>query len=735
MNRLILKFLGNFLLIILTTGCSKKEWNEYYDRPEWLGPPIYQQLQERKKFTSFLTVIDKAGYQTILSSQGWWTLFAPNDDAFKSFLSDNQLNSIDDISETQAQAIVKYSLILDAFRKDQLTNYQTASGAVPNMAYKRRTAYYDFVKEGPGGEIKKIVDGNSISSNGINTGVYITNDNNNKHIPYFIKGFMDRKELTETDYTAFFPDVSLTDFNVAGARVVTADITAENGIIHEIDKVILPLKSIDEQLASKPEYADFKKLLDDYLVTHTENTELTHRYNVLTGSPDKVYVKLYNNQIAFAPNSENYSNNTTDPQIDGFSMVAPTNSALKEYLYGDNGILEKYGSFTAAPAAVLTDFINAHMWNATLWPSKISTIKNSQNEDATFSASAVLEHKMASNGVFTGVNEVQQANVFRTVYSKPYLDPAYSHMTRVLDETSIKYSLINPTIGYTLFNISNDQFGAEGYGYDTRFLIWTYSVNGVAQSTALAKDNIYRIVQTSVIPGKVNDLSGEGVLQTFNEEYIKYKNGKVYAAGNEDVGDVVTIDNVENTANGPVYYTRGILKFTVKELGFHLAKLASSQPSRFSHFYNYLLNSVVYTSATQVITGTSTGSFYTILVPTNAAIEQAVRDGILPGNTATGEPNFNPSDANQVANFIKYHILNKKTVAADGKTDEPMTLETLLTNLEGGKEYIQITKQASGLRLQDTKGNTVTLDVPHSNNLANRTLIHSINNVLRYGDL
>ena len=41
--------------------------------------------------------------------------------------------------------------------------------------------------------------------------------------------------------------------------MVTQNITAENGVIHEIDKVISPLPSIDEYLRSKPEYSEFKK--------------------------------------------------------------------------------------------------------------------------------------------------------------------------------------------------------------------------------------------------------------------------------------------------------------------------------------------------------------------------------------------------------------------------------------------------------------------------------------------
>ncbi len=726
-----------FLAFWLLSACSKKEWDDYYGRPDWLGAPIYQQLEERQNFKSFLALADKAGYKTILSSQGWWTLFAPNDAAFSLYFKENGIGSVDQISVKDAQAIVKYSLVIDAYRKDQLTNYQVAGGGQPNMAYKRRTAYYDFVKDGPNAQYKKIVDGNSTAKDGVNSGAYIANDNNNKHIPYFIQGFMDNKQLTAADYNAVFPNITYSGFNVAGSSVVNADILAENGVIHEIDHVITPLKNIDDELATRPEYSAFKKLLDDYMVSYVENADLTSRYKVLTGATDKVFVKLYSSALAFAPNSENFTNNTTDPQMDGFSLVAPSNTAMNEYLYNpQTGILRKFKSFDAAPASVLNDFLRSHMWSASLWHSQLKTLPNAQNERATFDLADVREEKIMSNGMFYGVDNVQRANVFSTTYSVPYLDPAYLLFVRALEETSVKYSLINPNRKFTIFTISDSQFAQANITYSSQYIKWVYTLNGVEQNAQASQTRAHRIVQNSIINGDLPSLSGRGLLLTYNDEYIKYDNGKLYGAGNEDVGDVATVTSSENTINGHAYSTSGIIKFTEKEIGFHLQKLAASDPANFSHFYNYLLNSVVYNATTQVITGTSTGTSYTIFVPTNAAIEDAVRKGLLPGNASTGAPTFAPAQdqIEKVSKFIKYHILNKKTIADDGKPDDATAVETLLASLDGEKEYVNVTKQTSSLRLLDSKGNFVTTNQVLSNNLSNRTLIHSINKVLEYAD-
>src|SRR5476651_184760 len=78
------------LLLVLSvfSSCKKKAFDEHYERPATLAPPIYQVLQARGNFTNFLACADKAGYKDILNSQGYWTLFAPNDAAFAKFFAD-----------------------------------------------------------------------------------------------------------------------------------------------------------------------------------------------------------------------------------------------------------------------------------------------------------------------------------------------------------------------------------------------------------------------------------------------------------------------------------------------------------------------------------------------------------------------------------------------------------------------------------------------------------------------
>lgn len=129
-------------------GCQKEEFDKYYGRPANLEDPIFQSLEANGNFTNLISVIETAGYKDILSKAGYWTIFAPNDEAFKMFFQENaQINGLSDIDSLVAQKIVKYALVYNAFRTDHIADFQASYGWEPNMAYKRRTAYYDGFKK------------------------------------------------------------------------------------------------------------------------------------------------------------------------------------------------------------------------------------------------------------------------------------------------------------------------------------------------------------------------------------------------------------------------------------------------------------------------------------------------------------------------------------------------------------------------------------------------------------
>lgn len=731
MKKNIQRLLPLLLLIVLLTNC-KKNFDTYYERPASLESPIYQILTAKGNFKSLLALIDKSGYKETLKNAGYWTFFAPNDDAFTKYFTEKGISGVDKIDSTAARALVQFLLTYNAFTKETLDDYQSSTGWVVNSAFRRRTAYYTGFYDDTlqTGQAVKAIQSNR---NGVTT-PYVAADNNNKYITYFTDQYFTAKGLTADDYTYFYPASQFSGFNVGEAKVVNKDIAAENGIIHEIDRVISPLPSIDEYLRGKPEYSEFKRLYDKYMVSFILNADATNRYKLLTGDGKSVYVKGYNSSLAFSPNNENYLKlQDNDGQQNCWTIFVPTNDVLLDY--EKKVVLEYYGTFENAGTGILLDLLNAHMWQSPVWPSKFGLTNNFVGEEARFNPKTdVIDRKILSNAIFYGTNKVQDANVFSTVYSRAYLDPKFSIMTRLLN-TDLKFTVSYPNLRFTLFMMPDAVLRAAGYDYNTNSNSYTYA--NAALSSETIRQNLLRILNTSVIPGDLPDLStSSGIAEAYNGEFIKWNNNQLISVGSQDNSQTVRVDSTRTMKNGKVYYLNGLLTPTTVNIGTHIVRLGdtlATTTSDFNYFAKFLVRSDVYAAATGEIAGTTAGTLYTVFVPSNNAIMQAVRDGVLPGTASTGVPKFNALTAAEktlVNNFVLYHILAKKTLVPNGK--ESGAFETLLKNAAGEVLPLTVISQPNAMQITDMNSRKANVVLAKSNNLSNRTVIHLIDNYLKY---
>lgn len=738
MYRKIYRLAYVVLIAALFTSCKKK-FDDYYARPDNLAAPIYKQLVDNGKFTNFVSLIDKAGYGQTLGAAGYWTIFAPTDSAFAAdtefaaFIKGRGFNSVAAVDSTTAQMVVQYLLVFNAFEKSRIDDFQSNLGWVPDNAFKRRTAYYSgfYNDTAYNGQAYKAVASNRNNTSS-NTGYYISADNGNKYIPCFTSEYFARQGLTQNDYTYFYPGVTFSGFNIANARVTQKDITAENGVIHIIDKVVTPAKSIDEYLRNKPQYSLFRSILEQFMVLFIKNADATHRYQVLNGGSQDVAVKVYSNLLAFSPNNENYLKlQDNDGQRDGWTMFVPTNDSLSKYI--NTVVLQQYPTINSLPLSIIADLLNAHMWNTTVWPSKFSSTYNYLGEPAKMDPNTdIVEKKMLSNGVFYGTKKVNEPNVFSTVYGKAYLDPRYSLMTRLLD-MEIKSTITNPNVKYTLFMMSDAVLAAKGYSYNAGANNWVFGTS----TNDSNRINLLRMLYSGVIETPNNELANigqtgfSGIIGSYGGEYIKYNGNQVITAGTAERGVTVRIDSVKKVLNGQVVYINDLLYFPYQLIGNNLSTLGTPAASEFNYFWNYLKNSTLFNTTTSEITGIAAGSFYTVFVPKNSAIVQAVNDGVLPGTA--GVPNFTPTltaDKLKVENFINYHILDKRTVIANG--NDIGSFPSLLKNAAGDPVTFSILYPGGVFELGDGYGRKARMVTTLNNNLSNRTVIHLIDNYLKY---
>ncbi|MBC7947712.1 MAG: fasciclin domain-containing protein [Chitinophagaceae bacterium] len=722
----------------LLFGC-KKNFDEFYAPPPDLDPPIYQQLEAMGKFTQFLSLIDKAGYKPTLAAAGYWTMFAPTDSAFQNdtefaaYLQSRNIANLAAIDSATAQSIVQYLLVFNGFEKDRLDDFQSNLGWVVDNSFKRRTAYYTgFYKDTTAaGQIVTAVASNRNNTGGVNS-YYNPADNNNKYINFFTSNYFATKGLNATDYNYFYPNTPYTGFNVANAKVTQQDIAAENGVIHVLDHVVTPQMSLDQYLRTKPEFSEFKNLFNRYMVQFLPNVDATRRYQVLTGNSDNVLVKVYSNLLAFSLNNENYLKlQDNDGQRDSWTLFAPKNDSLLDYL--GKILKEGYGSVNALPLNIIADLLNSHMWQTAVWPSKFNSTFNFLGEPAYLDKNTdVVDKKVLSNGIFYGTSKVNEPNVFSTVYGKAYLNPKFGIMTRLLN-MELRTIITNPGVKYTIFMMPDAVLNAQGYNFNLAANAWTLGTTA-NDSNRL---NLLRILNTGVIETPNNELAGlgtpgfSGIIGSYGGEYIKFNGNQIITAGTRERGITATIDSIKNTKNGRVVYLNNLLYFPYAPIGKDIERLGTPTTSEYNLFWNYLRNSTAYDPTTSTIVGTSPGSFYTILAPRNNAIRQAITDGLLPGTAAT--PNFNPTltaDKVKVEKFIQYHILDKRSIIADGR-DQGSFL-TLLKNAAGDPVTISVLYPGGVLEFGDGFGRKARLINALSNELSNRTTIHLLDNYLKY---
>ncbi|NII27986.1 hypothetical protein HB364_23075 [Pseudoflavitalea sp. X16] len=754
MNKFMLRLFLPVLTLLLFAQCRKKAFDEKYDRPDNLQPPFYQQLQSAGRFTSLLKLIDKSGYKPTLEAGGYWTLFAPNDDAFKQFFTDRGIGSANDIDSVTARAMVQYMLIYNAYKEDRLDDYQATvnnTGWTPSIAFRRRTAYYTGFYTDTAKNNKPVV---ALATNRNNkggaNGNYVTGDDNNKYITYFTNSYFSSFNLSAADYNYFYPNSAYAGFNVGEAKVITKDQVAENGVWHEVDKVITPLMSIDEYIRTKPQYSSFRAILNRLYTNNTisfiYNATASQRYRVLTGKSDSVFVKVYSNLLAYSPNNENFmKEEDNDGQKDCWTLFIPTNAAIDNYV--NNVLCEYYASVDQLPLEVITDFLNAHMFPTAVWPSKFNVTKNIFSEPARFDPYAdVVEKKILSNGFLYGTSKVEEADVFSTVYGKAFLNPQFTMMTRLLKSAGLNLLVSKSNISVNMLLVPDAVFSTAGYSYNATKSQYEYRATPTSSATTNGVyDKLIRIVKTCVFfapyKASTDNLSGSGIVKSGdagNEgDYIKFNNNKLETGGLLDAGITANVDSFKTAANGNVYFINQLPVFSEKGIGFHIKKLGESTSSDYNYFWQYLSNSSYYSATTAEIIGLT--GFSTLFIPSNAAIVQAVNDGLLPGTgTAPSKvPTFNPSNEqgkDLVRKFIQYHILYGHTVVPDGKTESPMNYESFLKNALGTSLKFTVTTTPGVLSIKDNYGRTANVITAQSNNLSNRSVIHLLDNYLKYND-
>ncbi len=573
-------FVLSFLIGVLACaqyGC-KTEFDKYYEYPDNLAGPIYQQLAADTAFTEFVKAIDKLPtFKKAINTSGLYTAFIPSNAAIKKYLRTKySKNSFDEFNmglssdSIAVQGFVDAHFVLDMyfaynFNKailDITGNYIIIGDGGDKFRYflRYREPIYDYLD--------------------VNVNTIRKVRPENKMLSVYMDKYLKKYGMT-SDYEALFGRAP-GDFNVEGAHVLPdkRDIAAINGVIHGIDRVLEPKKNlVDIQKDINPMFdkmgAFNVQLYYDADATASEGTRGETLDSLFRR--DAIFSQMYN-----------YSDENRM-----FTFLNPPKEAYENYI--NQVVIPKYrNSIDSIHFLTKLYLTNNYMLNYAAWSSSM------EHGVITPCYDTIVKPKYssvttASNGLIYNLSDLILPSAFNSVARGFMLNWEYSYFydlainfyaTSTPSGTSTSYNnsiiqyLQDKNKRFTIFIPCNDALkDFEGYGVvrETVFKKSFNAYNYRRSDRRMASRQQDSIVNYMIIPDMV--ITPEDVVSATNKwyetrlgNYIQIKDGKLDGE--------IPLDTYEITDNGIIYYLSGS-KTPIKPGG----SIADIIKANFPNFY------------------------------------------------------------------------------------------------------------------------------------------------------
>lgn len=497
-------------------GC--KDDDVLTGQPSWLGNSIYERLEEDGNYTTMLRLIDDLGQHEVLSHTGSKTLFAANDDAFKTWFANNSwgVKSYDRLSLSQKKLLLNNSMVNNAYLIELLSNGRPQgedNHPEEGRTMRRETAVsiYDSV------QIMK-------PSQMPNTPAWAKFKNSGKSIPilrdatpapmiHFLPAFMKINKFTNDDLDVL-TNHQANDINEAwvnGKKVVERDITCKNGYIQKVSGVIESSPNMAEIIHMHPSMSKWAELMDQFSAPYF-SAEGKREYNRLYNNEDSVYVLryysdltangrledtggLYNNTptgekvrdlLKFDPGWNQYIDDSGENNMnyDAGALLVPSNQALENWWNKEGMDLQmEYGYIDSIPHETIKKLIRVNMLPilTEAVPSKFDRVLNDAKNEMGLTMADIDSVYMGCNGVVYLTNRVFTPAEFASVAYPALAHPSTMNIIYwAIDQLNFlpfllsmdsKYSLILPSNEAMLWFIDPSTYGNERDGMESPKLL------------------------------------------------------------------------------------------------------------------------------------------------------------------------------------------------------------------------------------------------------------------------
>lgn len=659
---------------LLLSGCDPdlKRGNKY-ERPEWLAGKVYTQLLELPDLSTFTRAVELTGYDTIIDRSGSYTVFAPNNEAFDAFFQEHPAyNSIEDIPESELNALVKFHMVQNPWTKEQLRTLDIY-GWIDTLdlnnnkprGFKRPTLLEDENKKVGVEPYKKnsikIVD--TLDSDWHR----VISIDSRKFAPIFYREYFDIYSLSAEDYAFYFGRTieSPLDIYFAGAKVIGDEVFAENGFVYEVDRVTEPLANAYQMLEDQSGDHSYKDFLD-----------LVNLFPLLEYNEEKTYAQPGADQglqvdslfdLSYPDLAFDVLNERTSPPSGTFGLpndvtiryhhgiMAPTDEALDEFLKEYFAGVGRWGTLEDAPDNIKRIIANTHMSTNTIYPTDFTAgIFNGEADWVTLDPETIEEQKFGSNSTFIGINRTIVPRVFITVPAPAYLLRDYSKSMLAIEKAGLLSALKREGEQYLLYLESDDNSDADSSllydASDESFSLFQRSQGG-GQEYNVGTSDLRDLLRNHIATGTPSGFARKEFFRNLTGNYIIVNNetGEVSGTSPTTIG----YQGLQSKPNYPVEigtgYENGRTYDIENYLSFSAPNLYLKIQSSYPKFHSLLLkaglgNSYEYTFLSE-------NEVYTVFAPTDSALNASQVDTL---------------DAEALQALLKLHFIQGKLIFTDG---------------------------------------------------------------------
>jgi len=714
-------------------GCENHQ--ERYDTPPWLGGSSIETLQERGNYTIFLDLMEKANYKEPISKQ-LYTLFVPNDEAFRAYFKTYGINSVADLTKDEAVSLFTLHVLRNPRSRFQLiyewawSELQGPKGEYASLFHRKitpstSTPYFEKVLYSPPSML------------GQDLLIY----SGNKNIPLFTEEFFNDYggAADGSDYLFMFPGSTwkkdyasnLKGMNWHNAMVLPnpeipdeLEVRTASGFIYFIDRVVGPMPSIEEYLRDNPDkYGLYYDILQRFAQYGNSKVDEQNRVEYR-----KSYDLVFDLAEELGP-----STNTAVPPQNMWTAFIPTNQVLQDYL--DRTIYKYYTSLDSVPRVTLYYILQTQLSGNMVVMSKLKNgYFNSFGDETDMRPSDITSGFMCSNGPVYESKKVMEPNVFTCVPGILFVDKNYSTLLYVLNTTNMLSQLSNPNQHVTLFASTNEALEEYGVRFNSLSNVVEFRGPVDGKWSPMNTTDLNYFAQDQIVKGRVSDYTGEPkFVETTSKNFVSYGNNAVSQGENQFTGNVPNVTEViENDRNG----------FVVKvdkpiESRYVMGKYLLSDPE-VSEFADLLVTAKLLDARYKDPITKETipnlkflaaGLYWTGFIPTNVAMQKARDEGVIPAKYPSST-----AGRDSINKFLQYHFVIGKTIFDDGNNSGTFNTYSSYRDDEGKTNYytLSVSNIPNNLSIYDNAEQVVFLNHSKANYLTRKGVCHKIDTVLKY---